>query len=96
MVSETGSERKHTIHFSGIVQGVGFRFTTRRLASGFAVTGFVRNLADGRVEVVAEGPPEEIRRFVEAIRVEIGNYITNVEENIDLADGCFRTFEIRL
>ena len=94
MVSETGSERKHTIHFSGIVQGVGFRFTTRRLASGFAVTGFVRNLADGRVEVVAEGTPDEIRRFVEAIRAEIGNYISNVEESIAPADGRFRTFEI--
>ena len=95
MVEETGSNQKYTISFSGIVQGVGFRYTTQRVAGGFAVAGFVRNLADGRVEVVAEGPPVEIRRFVEAIRAEMGNYISNVEESAGPADGRFRHFEIR-
>ena len=94
-VEESCSSQKHTIHFSGIVQGVGFRYTTQRVAGGFAVTGFVRNLADGRVEVVAEGPPGEIRRFVEAIRAEIGNYISDVEESVGPADDRFRNFKIR-
>ena len=43
------------MYFSGHVQGVGFRYTTRSVASRFAVTGYVRNLPDGRVELVAEG-----------------------------------------
>ena len=47
------SEKRMQIFFSGTVQGVGFRFTAERLARRFPVTGFVRNLEDGRVEVVA-------------------------------------------
>ena len=95
MVEESCFGQKHTIRFSGTVQGVGFRYTTQRVADGFAVAGFVRNLADGRVEVVAEGPPGEIRRFVEAIRAKMGNCISNVEERAEPADGRFRAFEIR-
>ena len=43
------------IHYSGRVQGVGFRYQTHRVAAGFEVTGTVRNLPNGRVELVAEG-----------------------------------------
>lgn len=60
------SERRR-LHVTGRVQGVGFRATTRHLASGFAVRGYVRNLPDGSVEVVAEGEPGELDRFREAI-----------------------------
>jgi acylphosphatase len=49
--------------YAGHVQGVGFRYTVRHLAGGFQVSGFVRNLADGRVEVVAEGTPAELTGF---------------------------------
>ena len=45
------------IIFHGRVQGVGFRYTTHRIARGFPVTGFVRNLTDGTVELVACGTP---------------------------------------
>lgn len=95
MVEEACFSQKHTIRFSGIVQGVGFRYTTQRVAGGFAVTGFVRNLSDGCVEVVVEGSPDDIRRFVEKIRAEMGSYISEVDETIGPADGHFRTFEIR-
>lgn len=96
MTEETVAFERHTIYFSGIVQGVGFRYTTHRVASRFSVAGFVRNLPDGRVEAVVEGPPSEIRRFIEAIRVEMANYVSNIEESVGSAEGRFQAFEIRL
>ena len=68
MSGEAGSDRaaagrsgmpreRRRVVFSGRVQGVGFRFTCQSLARGFDVAGYVRNLADGRVELVAEGEP---------------------------------------
>lgn len=60
------TERRR-LNVTGRVQGVGFRATTQRLAGGFAVRGFVRNLADGGVEIVAEAEPDELDRFQEAV-----------------------------
>jgi acylphosphatase len=54
---------------------VGFRFTSQRLAHGFAVAGFVRNLDDGRVELVAEGEPTELDALLDAVRREFGGRI---------------------
>ena len=54
--------------YAGRVQGVGFRYAVRRLASGFEVTGAVRNLPDGRVELLAEGSQDELDAFRQAIR----------------------------
>jgi acylphosphatase len=61
--------------FEGRVQGVGFRFTARELARDFAVCGFVRNLADGTVELIAEGEPEEVSAFLAAVIGRMSNYI---------------------
>ena len=55
------------ILYSGHVQGVGFRYTVRTVAAGFEVMGTVRNLADGRVELTAEGVKTELDAFREAI-----------------------------
>ncbi len=65
--------------YRGRVQGVGFRATVHRLASGFAVTGFVRNLPDGSVEVVAAGEAAELERFLDAIGREFAPKIRDVE-----------------
>ena len=54
--------------YSGHVQGVGFRYTTKTVAAGFQVTGTVRNLPDGRVELIAEGARAELAAFRTAIR----------------------------
>jgi acylphosphatase len=67
-------ERRRVL-FSGRVQGVGFRATSRWLAGGFNVAGYVRNLPDGRVEVLVEGEPDELDRFLEAINDELGPFI---------------------
>jgi acylphosphatase len=56
------------IFYSGSVQGVGFRYTTKSIAAGFEVTGTVRNLPDGRVELIAEGVRTELEAFRAAIR----------------------------
>jgi acylphosphatase len=56
------------VFYEGRVQGVGFRYTVKTLAHGFDVTGWVRNLADGRVELQAAGDKEEVEGFLTAIR----------------------------
>ena len=71
-------ERAHVI-FSGFVQGVGFRFTTKMLASSYALTGWVRNLPDGTVEVETQGEKEEIRTFIDRIRSEMKRNIVEVK-----------------
>jgi len=56
------------IFYSGNVQGVGFRYAVKSVATGFEVSGTVRNLPDGRVELVSEGAKDELRAFQQAIR----------------------------
>jgi acylphosphatase len=70
-------ERRRVV-FSGRVQGVGFRATCCWLARGFDIAGTVRNLADGRVELLAEGDPHEIDRYLEAIQAELGRFIRDL------------------
>jgi acylphosphatase len=65
-------------YFSGRVQGVGFRYTAYQLARDFRVAGHVRNLPDGRVEVVAEGDPAEIDAFLRTVRSTMDRYIREV------------------
>jgi len=89
---ELSTER---IIFSGRVQGVGFRFTTHRIAAGFAVTGYVKNLSNGTVELVAQGRPEVIDQFVAEIsRVMAGN-ITEIARQPLVGDDPYRGFSIR-
>lgn len=70
---------RRRVRFSGRVQGVGFRFTCRSLARGFEVAGHVRNLPDGRVELVMEGELAELDRFLAAIRLEMGDFVSEIE-----------------
>jgi len=83
------------IFYSGRVQGIGFRYTVKSLARGFEVTGTVRNLADGRVEMVSEGSREELDAFQRAVQdSEVGRFIRQEEVNWSGATGGFRGFEI--
>ena len=63
----TTNRRRLNVFYSGRVQGVGFRYTVKTVAAGFEVTGTIRNLPDGRVELAAEGTREELAAFREAI-----------------------------
>ena len=58
------------IHYSGRVQGVGFRFGTKQVAMGYEVIGTVRNLPDGRVELCVMGDFDEVEEFLLDIRKE--------------------------
>jgi acylphosphatase len=89
-------ERKRIhILYSGNVQGVGFRYTAKSTANGFDVTGTIRNLPDGRVELIAEGEKAELEEFRVAI-LESGlrSSIKNEEVKWSSAQGQLRGFEI--
>ena len=66
--------------FSGHVQGVGFRYQVVSIAKGFDLTGYVKNLNDGSVELLAEGDEPEVLSFLEVIESELDIYIKNVEK----------------
>jgi acylphosphatase len=84
-----------TVFYSGRVQGVGFRYTVKALTPGFEVTGTVRNLDDGRVELIAEGERGELDAFRQAIRESgLGRMIQREEEIFGPAAGQFRGFDI--
>lgn len=83
------------VYYTGRVQGVGFRYTVRTVATGFDVAGTVRNLSDGRVELVAEGSREELESFRRAIQdSEVGGLVRHEETGWSDANGTFRGFEI--
>jgi acylphosphatase len=71
---------RRRVIYEGRVQGVGFRMTARRLSSAYPILGYVRNLADGRVELVAEADPQTLASFLQAIQREFGDMIRNVQE----------------
>jgi acylphosphatase len=81
--------------YSGDVQGVGFRYTVKSVATGFDVTGTVRNLPSGGVELIAEGHRAELEAFRQTIRESgLDHFIR--DEDIAWAEprGDFRGFEI--
>ncbi|MFI5454076.1 MAG: acylphosphatase [Isosphaerales bacterium] len=87
---------RRRVTFSGRVQGVGFRFTCMAVARGFAVAGYVRNLADGRVELAAEGGSSVLDDFLNAIQLEMSAYITDVTtESLSPGSDPFTGFSIR-
>ena len=89
------NRKRICVLYSGRVQGVGFRYTVRSVASGFDVTGAVRNLTDGRVEMLAEGTGDELQEFVKAIRESgMDHFIQNEDVSWGEAKNEFRGFEI--
>lgn len=82
--------------YSGHVQGVGFRYTVKQIAKGFSVTGWVRNLPDGRVELQAAGEAEELEAFLEAVgQSELRAHIRETTANTLPSPPDTRGFEIR-
>ncbi|HEX9046522.1 MAG TPA: acylphosphatase [Verrucomicrobiae bacterium] len=91
----TPARRRLTVHYAGHVQGVGFRYTVRTVATGFEVTGTVRNLPDGRVELIAEGQRAELDEFRTALRdAGLAGFIRDEQVNWADATNEFRGFEI--
>ena len=94
-MSESPSVLHLTAHFSGRVQGVGFRYTVYQVAKEFEVSGYVQNLSDGRVRLEAEGERVEVESFLEAIRDRMDGLIHEVEEVKQMRSAFFSGFSIR-
>ena len=89
------NRRRMQVFYSGNVQGVGFRYTVKTVATGFDLTGTVRNLLDGRVELVAEGAKDELESFRDAIRDSgLSHFVQKEEVSWGDAQNEFRGFEI--
>ncbi len=87
-------KRAHII-YSGQVQGVGFRYTAQDIAMSLGITGWVKNLEDGRVEIVAEAKEEDLNEFLDKIsKGFLGRYIKDVELSWEKPVGEFDSFEI--
>jgi acylphosphatase len=86
---------RRTCYFSGRVQGVGFRYTVSNLAMPHNVNGYVRNLPDGRVELVMEGPDGDMDCLVDAIRQKMGQFIRQVDTQTEPARNSFNGFSIK-
>jgi acylphosphatase len=84
-----------TAFFTGRVQGVGFRYQTLQVAKGFEVSGFVKNLPDGRVHLEAEGQEAEVRDFMVAIQERMSGFIRKLEQNGVNRVQQFRGFSIK-
>jgi len=67
---------RKTVHYTGRVQGVGFRATTANLAQRFDVAGYVQNLRDGRVRLDVQGAPDQVDGLVQAVARTLANNIT--------------------
>ncbi len=86
------AKMKAHIIFQGHVQGVGFRYTVQYYSHRHAVSGYVRNLIDGNVEVVAEGEKSELEAFLSSIlksplKKHIHNHSVSWSDALDLYDG---------
>ena len=90
-----GDVRAH-VFVTGRVQGVGFRVHTQMQAESLGLTGWVRNVWDGRVEAVFEGPQVAVQRMVDwCRRGPPAAHVTNVEVHRDAATGEFHGFHVR-
>ncbi len=84
---------RHVI-FIGRVQGVGFRFTAHRMAQRYQITGYVRNLPDGTVEMLAQGPAQDIDDCIQDIKENFGNYLRETRILEIPTDPKYKDFRI--
>ncbi len=87
--------QRRQVVYSGHVQGVGFRYTTRSIARNYEITGFVRNLPDGSVEVVAEGPVDQLDGFLDEVGDRLSGHIRQSHCEQRPAQQEFANFGIR-
>lgn len=82
------------VMFSGHVQGVGFRYQTRELATAYEVTGYVRNTSDGRVELEIEGRKEELDAFIKELESRMSGFIKNKTVSEGAREAIHKGFAI--
>lgn len=88
-------KRQVHVYYTGRVQGVGFRFTTQDLAQDLDVCGWVKNLRDGRVELVAQGQEDRLKDFLSRVNRYFSSYIQDVDINWQEARDEFADFQIK-
>jgi acylphosphatase len=81
--------------YSGRVQGVGFRYTFRQIAGRLAITGWVKNLRDGRVEAVAEAEEDILRQLLDYVAGDFSGYIREVKVEWHEPSHEFDQFGVR-
>ncbi len=86
---------RYVVYYSGRVQGVGFRYAVCRLSAKFDVKGFVRNLPDSRVQLIAEGRIVQLDLFLESIQAEMASYIRDKHVDRQEPTGEFSDFGLR-
>jgi acylphosphatase len=89
------SNKRLRAYYSGSVQGIGFRFTAERTASSLGLTGWVKNLRDGRVEILCEGTDSALKEFLKKIEDIFSGYIRDRDIDWGEAMGEFEIFDIR-
>lgn len=82
------------VYYSGRVQGVGFRFTVEDIAKNLGVCGWVKNLHNGQVEIVAEAQEKALNEFLEKIQNYFSSYIQDTQVNWLVATESFKNFDI--
>lgn len=87
--------QRRTVLYGGQVQGVGFRYRACQIAANYAVVGHVRNLSDGRVELVAEGASGEVERFLADIAESLKLHIRQTWVDVSAASGEYSDFGVR-
>jgi len=88
-------KKKLHLYYSGKVQGIGFRYTVLDIALGQKVCGWVKNLNDGRVEVLAESEEDTLSVFLEQINQHFSRYITDTTVEWFPVNGEFRDFQVK-
>ncbi len=89
-------KKRISVFWSGRVQGVGFRYTTESAALELGITGWVRNLPDGRVEALVEGPEKKLQQMLDRIASgPMKGYIRGVEVHWEQPTGEFDDFRVR-
>jgi acylphosphatase len=88
-----GKPAARMIYYSGQVQGVGFRATAERIARDFPVTGWVKNLNDGRVQLLAEGPSDALEAFLKAVRTHWKDNIKKEQPEEQPVSGKYKEFK---
>ncbi len=86
--------QQRIVRFFGRVQGVGFRYTACRVAGGYDVVGYVRNLSDGSVECIAEGEISEIDSFLGELSDSMSGHIRSQKSQKAPFSGRFKTFTV--
>ena len=88
-------KKRIRVYYSGKVQGVGFRFTAEHLAKAMGISGWVENLKNGKVEIIAQAEEEVLKDYLKKIHDHFSPYIKDFEIKWLEFDEYLRDFEIK-